>query len=230
MSYLYTSNPPIERAHAHRVEIGYQLTFAIAGAGRMNGLDYGIIALIAIGAIHGISQGALRMLTSVAALFVGIYFASLYYPRAATVFEREFAISPATASVVGYLALFVAVFFIIHLAGSALMRILHVVRMNWLDRLAGGAVGAAVAGVAAGLIVMLLAAVLPPDAPMLRNSQLSGRLLVYNRVLVNYIPPEVKDAYQTKRADLMRYWLENEARLAESVASPRASASPVSGR
>jgi uncharacterized membrane protein required for colicin V production len=179
----------------------------------MNGLDYGIIALIAIGAIHGISQGALRMLTSVAALFVGIYFASLYYPRAGTVFE-----------------LFVAVFFIIHLAGSALMRILHVVRMNWLDRLAGGAVGAAVAGVAAGLIVMLLAAVLPPDAPMLRTSQLSGRLLVYNRVLVNYIPPEVKEAYEAKRADLMRYWLENEARLAESVASPRASASPVSGR
>ena len=192
----------------------------------MNGLDYGIIALITIGALHGISQGALRMLTSVLALFGGIYFASIYYPRASVVFERQFAISPATASVVGYLALFVVVFFIIHMAGTALMRLLHVVRMNWLDRLAGGAVGAAVAGVAAGLIVMLLAAVLPPDANVLRASQLSGRLLVYNRVLVNYIPPEVKEAYETKRADLMRYWLENEARLAESAASPRATSSP----
>jgi membrane protein required for colicin V production len=191
----------------------------------VNGLDYGIIALIAIGAIHGLSQGALRMLTSVLGLFGGIYFASLYYPRAGILFEREFGLSPVAGSVVGYLALFAIVFFIVHLGGTALMRLLQIVQMNWVDRLAGGALGGAVTGVAAGLLVMLLTAVLPRDAQVLRTSQLAGRLLVYNRALVNYIPPEVKEAYETKRADLMHYWLENEARLAESAASPRATSS-----
>jgi uncharacterized membrane protein required for colicin V production len=191
----------------------------------MNGLDYSIIVLISIGAIFGISQGALRMLTSVLALFGSIYFASLYYPRAGFVFERQFALSPVAASVVGFLALFVIVFSVIQLAGGFVMSLLHVVRMSWLDRLAGGALGAAVAGVMAGLVVMLLAALLPADARVLQTSELSRRLMLYNHVLVDYIPPEVKEAYESKRADLMRYWLENEARLAESAASPRATSS-----
>ena len=49
----------------------------------MNGLDFAIVIALSVGAIYGLSHGAIRMLTSVVALFGGIYFASIYYPGAA---------------------------------------------------------------------------------------------------------------------------------------------------
>ena len=51
----------------------------ITGMGPMNGLDYAIIAAIAVGALYGLSRGALRMLTSVLSLVVAVYVASIKY-------------------------------------------------------------------------------------------------------------------------------------------------------
>ena len=41
---------------------------------------------------------------------------------------------------------------------------------------------------------MLMAAVLPPDAALLRNSQLVPMLLAYNEMLVGYIPGRREDS------------------------------------
>jgi uncharacterized membrane protein required for colicin V production len=96
------------------------------------------------------------------------------------------------------------------------------VHMNPLDRLAGGLLGAAIAGVFGGLIVMLMAAVLPPDAALLRNSQLVPMLLAYNEMLVGYIPGDAKLAYEHNRDDLMRFWVQNAMKDANPAPSPAA--------
>ncbi len=191
----------------------------------MNGLDYAIIVLLSIGAIYGLSQGALRMLTAVLALAGGIFVASLYYPNLSAIIEKQFGASPMLASVLGYLILFVAIFFVTEMAGRMLVRMLLVVHLSWADRLAGALLGAAVAAVAVGFAVMLLAVVLPPEAEILRQSQLAPRLLIYNQQLVHFIPDNVKDAYETKRALIVREWIEKETRLAQPAASPQASPS-----
>jgi len=71
---------------------------------------------------------------------------------------------------------------------------------------------------------MLMAIVLPSDAEVLHNSQLAPRLLIYNQELVRFIPEDVKQAYETKRAQIIRSWIEKETRLTDpTVASPQAS-------
>ena len=99
------------------------------------------------------------------------------------------------------------------------------VHLSWADRLVGAALGATVAAIGAGLVVMLMAIVLPSDAQILRDSRLAPRLLLYNQELVRFIPDNVKQAYETKRAEIIRSWIEKEARLTEPVASPHASPS-----
>ncbi len=90
----------------------------------------------------------------------------------------------------------------------------------------GAAVGATIMAVATGLVVMFMAVVLPADAAIIRDSSLAPRLLLYNQELVRYIPDDVKQAYETKRAEIIRGWIEKETRLTESpVASPQASPS-----
>nr|UXE46201.1 hypothetical protein Hi04_10k_c5981_00020 [uncultured bacterium] len=190
----------------------------------MNGLDFAIVIALSVGAIYGLSHGAIRMLTSVAALFGGIYFASIYYRGAGRLIEKEFATSPIAASLIGYIILFAALFFVIEMIGGMSMRTLQVVHLSWVDRLVGAAVGATVLAIVSGLAVMLMAIVLPADAQILRDSSLAPRLLLYNQELVRFIPEDVKQAYETKRAEIIRSWIEKETRLTEPpVASPHAS-------
>src|SRR5258708_27888126 len=192
----------------------------------MNGLDYAAIVLFAIGAIYGLQRGALRMVTSVVSLAAAIYFASLYYTKAGALAESQFGSSHTVGAVIGYVAVFALIFSAVEIVGSSAIRLMQIVHLSPLDRLAGGLLGAGVAAVFAGLAVMLLAAVLPSDAAILRNSQLVPMLLAYNEMLVGYIPGDAKLAYERNRDDLMKYWVQNATKGASSAPSPAAMPSP----
>ncbi len=192
----------------------------------LNGFDFVGVVLLAIGAIYGLQRGALRMVTSVVALAAAIYFASIYYNLAGAFAETKLGSSHTVGAVVGYVVVFALIFSAVEIIGSFAIRLIHVVHMNPLDRLAGGLLGAAIAGVFGGLFVMLMAAVLPPDAALLRNSQLVPMLLAYNEMLVEYIPGDAKLAYERNRDDLMRFWVQNAMKDANPAPSPAALPSP----
>jgi uncharacterized membrane protein required for colicin V production len=192
----------------------------------LNGLDYAAIALFVIGAIYGLQRGALRMVTSVVALAAAIYCASFYYNRAGAFAETQLGSSHTVGAVIGFVAVFALIFAAVEIIGSFAIRLTQVVHMSPLDRLAGGLLGAGVAGVFAGLAVMLMAAVIPPDAALLRDSKLVPMLLAYNEMLVGYIPGDAKLAYERNRDDLMKYWVQNAVRVANHEPSQAASPSP----
>jgi uncharacterized membrane protein required for colicin V production len=183
----------------------------------LNGLDYIAIALFAVGAIYGLQRGALRMVTSVVSLAAAIYFASLYYNKAGAFADTQLGLSPTVGAVVGYVAVFALIFTAVEIVGTSAIRLMQVAHLSPLDRLAGGLLGAGVAGVFAGLAVMLMAALLPPNAALLRNSQLVPMLLAYNEMLVGYIPGDALIAYERNRDDLMKYWVQNAMKGADSA-------------
>jgi uncharacterized membrane protein required for colicin V production len=195
----------------------------------MNGFDYVVIAITVAGALYGLKQGLLRMLTSVAALAAGVYVASVYYGPIGEIAARQLAVNLRIGAVIGWLAVFIVMFAAVEIVGSSAIHVLHIVHLSWADRLAGSLLGAGAATVAAGLTVMLLAAVLPVDAALLRDSQLAPLLIAYNNALVRYIPQEAKSAYETNRDNLMHNWLVQEAQrtIARPGASPAASPSPA---
>jgi uncharacterized membrane protein required for colicin V production len=192
----------------------------------MNGLDYMAVALFAIGAIYGLQRGALRMVTSVLSLAAAVYFASLYYSKAGAFAETQLGSSHTVGAVIGYVAVFALIFTAVEMIGSAAIRLLQIAHMSTLDRLAGGLLGSGIAAVFAGLAVMLMAAVMPADAPLLRNSQLVPMLLAYNEMLVGYIPGDARLAYERNRDDLMKYWVQNATKGAGSAPSAAAMPSP----
>ncbi len=194
----------------------------------LNGFDYVAIALFTLGAIYGLQKGALRMVTSAVALMAAVYFASLYYNKAGALAETQFGSSHTVGAVIGFVAVFALIFAAVELIGSSAIRLTEVVHLGPLDRLAGGLLGAGIAAVFAGLAVMLMAAVMPSDAAILRDSKLVPMLLAYNEMLVGYIPGDAKIAYERNRDDLMKYWVQNAMKVANSATrrSPAASPSP----
>jgi membrane protein required for colicin V production len=173
----------------------------------MNGLDIAIIAIVGIGAFGGLTRGALRMATSVLSLVLGIYAASVYYGRAAAIAHKYLSTSPTMSALIGYVAVFAIVFFAIEYAGATVVRLAQIIHLSWIDRLAGGLLGAAIGALIAGFVVLGLTALLPPNPSLLRNSRLAPQVLGYNQVLMAYVPPQVKKAYEDKRSELYRQWI-----------------------
>jgi membrane protein required for colicin V production len=182
----------------------------------MNGLDYAIVAIVGLGALHGLSRGALRMATSLLSLAAGIYAASTWYGQAAAIAQSRLGTSPAMSEVIGYAAVFAIVFLAVEYAGGRVVRLAQIIHLNWIDRIGGGIFGAALALVFAGFNILLLTAILPAKPPLLRDSELAPRVIAYNQVLVGYVPPQVKTLYDEKRGELMRYWADKHPEPATS--------------
>ncbi len=194
----------------------------VYAATRMNGLDIAILVVAGLGVLWGLRRGVLRMATSIVALVAGIYFASIYYPATRGFALSHLPIGPTAAAVIGYAVVFLLVFGVIQTTGSILIRLVHTVSLGWIDRLAGGVAGGAIAIAVAGLVLMLLTAVLPADAALISQSKLAPRVLTYADAMLAYIPPEVKTLYASKRRELTRYWLQHEL----EGASPTATSTP----
>jgi membrane protein required for colicin V production len=195
----------------------------------MNMFDFIVIGFVAAGSIYGLRQGLLLMATAAIALVGAIYVASVYYVSAGTLAQHNFGVDPTLAAVIGYMVVFVIVFSAVQLIGMTAVRLLHIVNLGWLDRLAGSLVGASMVAVSAGIAVMLLAAVLPANAELLTGSRLAPMLIAYDDALVNYIPQQAKQAYEENRDTLLRSWVARAERaIAQSAASPQASPSPGS--
>ncbi|HVN29779.1 MAG TPA: CvpA family protein [Candidatus Binataceae bacterium] len=192
----------------------------------MNSLDYVIIIAVAIGALHGLRRGALGMVTSVVSLVAGLYLSSEYYQRAADLAARELGTSPSVSSVVGYIAVFAIVFIAVGVIGGFVSGVLRTIHLGWLDNIAGAVVGGAIVMIICGLAVMLIAAVLPSDAQLLRQSKLAPIVLTYEESLVAMIPAEAKAVYERHRDDLMRYWIDTALKAREATPTPTASSSP----
>jgi membrane protein required for colicin V production len=173
----------------------------------MNGLDVAIVVVAVLGAFYGLGRGVLRMATSLISLGAALYLASLYYLRVGGLAAGELHLSPPVAAVIGFVVVFFAVFVAVELAGSIVARLIRTVHLSWIDRLLGAAAGCALTLVIAGFALMLATAILPAQAPLLRNSTLAPRVMSFAQGLVSFIPPEVEGLYQRKREQLERYWL-----------------------
>ena len=192
----------------------------------MNAFDFVVLAVLALGAIHGLRNGLLTMVTSFVALLAALYLASLHYTETAAIIARQFGSNPTLATVLGYVAVFLVVFIAVQFVGGMIVSVLTMASLGWIDRLAGGFLGGAIAAAVAGLAVMLLTTVLPANTALLRNSEAVPMLLAYDAMLVRYIPEEAKEAYQHNRDILIRAWIAEASKHA-SGSAPADSSSPT---
>ena len=91
----------------------------------MNGLDYLILAVIALGAIHGSSRGILRIASSLIALVAAVYLASLYSHQVGAYLTRAFSVRPGTGAALGYVIIFLAVMVVVAWGGSKLAELIR---------------------------------------------------------------------------------------------------------
>jgi membrane protein required for colicin V production len=188
----------------------------------MNGLDYLILAAIALGAIFGSGRGILRIASSLIALVAAFYLSAIYSQEAGGYLTHAFSIRPETGATLGYIVIFLAVMVIVAWGGGKLALLVRAVHMSWVDRLGGAMVGAAFGALLAAAVVVVATVTLPADTPVIRQSQLAPRLLDFSHDLAGFIPTQVRDAYYYRESQLMTYWNQHATAPPESPSGPAA--------
>lgn len=138
--------------------------------------DLAVLALLGIAALRGLFLGLVREVLSLAALAGAVVAVRLLAgPGGAWLREAGLGkLDPLLAQVIAGAAVAVAVL----VAGALLARVVRMgaraVGLGWLDRGAGGVLGAAEGALVAGLLLLLAAAALGRDHPLLEESRAFG--------------------------------------------------------
>ena len=175
-------------------------------AAGMNWLDYALIIIVGLSVVHGLSHGALRMLTSILSFALGIYGASMWHVHAGALAQSHLGTSPVTSDIIGYVTIFLLLFAAVEIGGQRIIALAQFVHLNLLDRLAGAVFGAMLGAIFAGLNIILLTMLLPPNYPLLQNSELAPKILSTDRSLLGFVPSQMRQVYQDKRDQLARFW------------------------
>jgi membrane protein required for colicin V production len=125
----------------------------------MNILDYILIVLIAINVYGGIRRGLIRQIAALVGIFLGLYAAFRFHPAVAGILEDRFGLKEFFSRITGsasqlfpglpdallmtvsLLIIFISAALVAGYVGSIVVKGMKVVKLTFIDRLAGGGLG-----------------------------------------------------------------------------------------
>lgn len=144
----------------------------MVNAFHLTGFDFVIITLLLLLTLRGLWIGFLRQITTLVALVVGYVIAGQYHDKLFP-FLRGLTDNPHTVFWVSYVILFGLTYVLTMLLGKGLAKVVELTVAGWFDKLLGGVLGVAKAGILVVLLNMVLSGVLAPENSMLRDCQFS---------------------------------------------------------
>jgi membrane protein required for colicin V production len=145
----------------------------------MNGLDWGIVAILMLSVLLAAAQGFLHEVISLAGVVVGYVLTAWEYWRVAAWFAPYVKSMP-VAEIVAFLAIFFAVVIAAGIIGRIARWLAKEAGLGWADRLLGAVFGLVRGGAIVAVLVLALAA-FAPGSQLLGQSSLGGYFLVAAR-------------------------------------------------
>ncbi|WP_127845841.1 CvpA family protein [Psychroflexus aestuariivivens] len=118
----------------------------------MNVIDIVLGIFLIIGLVRGFQRGFIIELTSIIALFAGIFGALNYAYFAESYFEKWFDWNENTIEIAGFLATFVIILIGVSIIGKILTKIINTIALGTINRILGGIFGV----LKTGLIIIVL--------------------------------------------------------------------------
>jgi membrane protein required for colicin V production len=107
----------------------------------MNGIDWLILILLAVGILSGLMQGFVKQLASLVGLVAGLLVARALFGVAGEWLAPEIGTSVTVAQIIAFLLIWVLVPLGFTIAAAILSRALSVVHLGWLNRWLGSGLG-----------------------------------------------------------------------------------------
>jgi membrane protein required for colicin V production len=151
-------------------------------------IDVVILVAVALSALAGLKQGAVRMAFALAGLFFGVFLAGKF---GAALAQALFSGSLSWGPLLAYVIIFILVAVAAGIAGAIVSKVVQSSILGWIDRLVG-----AVAGILSGLLTVaaILAALsvfMPDTAVSIRESGIASFLLSWAPFLLALLPRDL---------------------------------------
>jgi membrane protein required for colicin V production len=108
----------------------------------MNNIDYVILIPILLGFIFGLFKGLVRELSSLAAIFLGIYGAKLFSPVISNTLQCHTIHNVQVANAVAYIIVFITIAILLLILSKWVDKFFEAISLSTLNKLAGGLFGA----------------------------------------------------------------------------------------
>jgi membrane protein required for colicin V production len=168
----------------------------------MNGLDWLIVGILGLSALHAAAQGFVYELFSLVGTVCG-YLLAAYEYRVVARYVAPYVKSELVANGTGFLLIFVGFMILAGVAARIARWAAVSVGLRWFDRMLGALFGLVRGGLAAVVLVMALAAFLP-SARALTTSTLAPYFLVAGRGAAWAAPGELKQQFHKGLMELDR--------------------------
>jgi membrane protein required for colicin V production len=145
----------------------------------MNGLDWGIVAILVISVLLAAAQGFLHEVIALAGAVAGYLIAAWEYWRVAR-WLGSYVNSEPVAQIVAFLAIFFAVIIAAGIIGRIAHWLARAAGLGWFDRLLGAVFGLVRGAVMVAVLVLALTA-FAPGSQLLERSAFAGYFLVEAR-------------------------------------------------
>jgi membrane protein required for colicin V production len=142
----------------------------------MNLFDWFLITMLAYSTLMAFLRGIILEFFSIGGLIAGILIASWNYNHIAQFLERLIT-TYATAQIIAFLFIVIAVMVLSTLLGKALNRTAHAIGLGFFDRLFGAVFGFA-RGCLFGVAILMAVAAFRPHSTWVENSRLTPYFLV----------------------------------------------------
>lgn len=119
----------------------------------LNYIDFVIIGIVAFFAVKGLLKGFVHEVLGLFGLLIAFVVATKFMSESAEVLGEYLRIPSTLASILGFLAIYLAVVLVVHVLTLIIQKVLEVAALGWIDKVIG-----ALGGLAKGAIVISLAA------------------------------------------------------------------------
>jgi len=171
----------------------------------MNHFDVLILIVFGFCLIRGFFRGFIKEISSIIGVLGGFYAAYTYYlevarPLSGWILDKSY------LHIISFLIVFCGVFLIISILGVVIKYLLNIAFLGWTDRICGVGFGIIKASLIVSVLLIVLTAFLPKEAPMVKDSKLSPHVLFISEKMAKVIPEDMKHQFVSKIGKLKRAW------------------------
>jgi membrane protein required for colicin V production len=174
----------------------------------MTVLDYFVLIVVIASVASGVTRGILKGIISIVSAVVGLLAAAQFYDYSAILF-RSFVSTERDARMLGFVAIFLGVLLAGGLLARWLRRGMKRVRLNWVDRVMGGAFGAARGWLICSVIYLALTA-FPVKLEAVERASFAPVLLEGTRMISYLTSPELRQQFLRGYEMIQELWREKE--------------------
>lgn len=171
----------------------------------MNLLDTVLAVIAGYCIIRGVFRGLIKELSSIIGVMGGFYAAYSYYPHLTKYLARWVA-DPGYQRIIGFLIIFIVVFFAVSFAGIVIKYLMNIAFLGWTDRICGLLFGALKGGLIITVLLLVLTAFLPKNAAVIKRSWVAHHMIPVSAYLVKITPAEMKRDFRVKAKELKKSW------------------------